>query len=707
MAQTVIPTERAIGELERQRRRLEENVEKLEKSIKYWQTWEAEYEGLKEELQHLGDDASPSAVDEVGSESIGELLNQKEINLLIRDDKNQPRTSQQIIGLLSRRIEYVQSNVKSLRSSLQTAEDNMTASQALGQEQQNNEQGYPLMEIQEELDEDDNVVSSSITPASDAAPQIVEALRKAGINHLPNPTQEESPQRSSPVDTEDTKAYKEVETTPSILKQAPSMLPTPSKERQLSPSTSESDTKGDEYNHGRRRKSVTFADGTKQASPVESRPSRDVQAAKARNKARRIKAEVRGSIDALKRVHNAGFIDEQVFDRFRKEYVDRLQDLASTTPMQHVIKHQSPVKKQQGSSREPVEPVEPAEAEQPAPMMPDNESPEDAALRREMIRYNMDEVGAVVAEMNLDDDDAYSDPSSTGESNEEGGYRDSSDEDENEWGMSTGRSLSSDYIKKMEALEQKLSNKTTPNVGSYATIEQVLQAEDELEIGRDGKPVPKSPEAANTKSEKKAVRFAKALDIQEQPPSPTDANGVQSKKKASTSIHADVIERGGPSKQAASSSRTTPKKKVSRFKSSKLEPHRSSNNFPSTAPLQLKAGNGEQKKTPSLPAFTPPATPKMMPTGPPGRTHAPSVIERQPSENADTESAPAPDEFDGSMMRQELLMDYHRTRNRMIQRQGGFVEPNEEEQGEEGPLVDENGRRISRFKAARLKAAAG
>ena len=41
-------------DLERQRSQLEKNVADLRKSLKHWQTWEAEYEGLKEEIEGLG-----------------------------------------------------------------------------------------------------------------------------------------------------------------------------------------------------------------------------------------------------------------------------------------------------------------------------------------------------------------------------------------------------------------------------------------------------------------------------------------------------------------------------------------------------------------------------------------------------------------------------------------------------------------------------
>lgn len=44
-----------FDELECHRLQLENNVAKLRASIRHWQTWEAEYEGLKEEIHQLGE----------------------------------------------------------------------------------------------------------------------------------------------------------------------------------------------------------------------------------------------------------------------------------------------------------------------------------------------------------------------------------------------------------------------------------------------------------------------------------------------------------------------------------------------------------------------------------------------------------------------------------------------------------------------------
>ena len=45
----------SLADLERYRLQLEENIKKLRASLHHWQTWEIEYEGMKEELLELGD----------------------------------------------------------------------------------------------------------------------------------------------------------------------------------------------------------------------------------------------------------------------------------------------------------------------------------------------------------------------------------------------------------------------------------------------------------------------------------------------------------------------------------------------------------------------------------------------------------------------------------------------------------------------------
>ena len=56
MSDVAQTTSDSIVGLERTRLRLDQQVHKLQESLLHWQTWEAEYEGFKEEIQALGDD---------------------------------------------------------------------------------------------------------------------------------------------------------------------------------------------------------------------------------------------------------------------------------------------------------------------------------------------------------------------------------------------------------------------------------------------------------------------------------------------------------------------------------------------------------------------------------------------------------------------------------------------------------------------------
>jgi len=55
----------SLLDLERRRVQLENTVIDLRKSLQHWQIWEAEYEGLKEEISALG--ANPSSQKLVGN----------------------------------------------------------------------------------------------------------------------------------------------------------------------------------------------------------------------------------------------------------------------------------------------------------------------------------------------------------------------------------------------------------------------------------------------------------------------------------------------------------------------------------------------------------------------------------------------------------------------------------------------------------------
>ena len=55
MVENSIKTRDSLADLERYRLQLEQNVGMLRASLRHWQTWEIEYEGMKEEILELGD----------------------------------------------------------------------------------------------------------------------------------------------------------------------------------------------------------------------------------------------------------------------------------------------------------------------------------------------------------------------------------------------------------------------------------------------------------------------------------------------------------------------------------------------------------------------------------------------------------------------------------------------------------------------------
>ena len=54
MLETRMNMRDSLADLERYRLQLEQNVAKLRDSLRYWQTWEIEYEAMKEELLEFG-----------------------------------------------------------------------------------------------------------------------------------------------------------------------------------------------------------------------------------------------------------------------------------------------------------------------------------------------------------------------------------------------------------------------------------------------------------------------------------------------------------------------------------------------------------------------------------------------------------------------------------------------------------------------------
>ncbi|KAI1464295.1 Prefoldin subunit-domain-containing protein [Daldinia caldariorum] len=166
-------------DLERHRQKLKENVTRLSNALDHWKQWKQEYETLRADVKSLPSVASRKELRSTREKFKGELLNEKElVDIFGRDDSKKP---EQIISTLTKRLDYVSKNIDTLGKQREDAENRLAAVTIVANPDATDEEGLPITEIFEELDDDDNVVSYSLRTAGDTQPQVLEALWKAGI----------------------------------------------------------------------------------------------------------------------------------------------------------------------------------------------------------------------------------------------------------------------------------------------------------------------------------------------------------------------------------------------------------------------------------------------------------------------------------------------------------------------------------------------
>jgi unconventional prefoldin RPB5 interactor 1 len=324
------------------------------------------------------------------------------------------------------------------------------------------------------------------------------------------------------------------------------------------------------------------------------------------------------------------------------------------------------------------------------PVKPIDESPEDAALRKEMLQYGLAEVNSVVAEIDLEEgEDSDLDDDYDGEYPET-----DEDEEEDEYGRTTRRVVTDEYRKEMLELEKKLNARMLENIGPQSGTTKPPGSSDDIRrlVVQCEEPEEKEATSINSGVKKKGVRFAEELDVS---PAPVIAQDMviekgQSQQVFTSKAHlADaIIERTQPAIGQNSSSLETGKPiKVSRFKS-----ERSGMSAAVLTDVTSTNWANHSSELVQLPKSNLEA---------PAATLANLVVERNALEDDFV-----PLDEDGlhpALLAQELVVEYNKKRNRMIQDRGGFT-PSEEDI--ENPLVEEidgKVKKVSRFKAARLK----
>lgn len=349
------------------------------------------------------------------------------------------------------------------------------------------------------------------------------------------------------------------------------------------------------------------------------------------------------------------------------------------------------------------------------------ESDEDTELRHEMLKYNMAEIGAVVAEINLDEDGDFYGYEDSDDYDEDGDEDEDGTEDgEDKYGRTTYTVITPELQREMEELQRRVRERAEAARNGEAVKE---------EDGETGK--------------KKGVRFATELDIAPAlvPPPPSTVTPIDHFAPATEATPSFPVPPSALNEDDAipllldllamdevrkAGMQSAPEKPETR-KPSIFKNTRTSSTV--KAPVQQRTVPASAL-TPTVLERSPNLTTVEAPTTAPRKPsrfaaaraassihtnttpHAPeddtdshhptlssAVTERVPS--ATTTVAP-PDELDPSIHRREVASEFHRMRTKMIQQQGGFVES--EEEGATVPLnEDGEKRKVSRFKAARLK----
>ncbi|EPS42194.1 hypothetical protein H072_3850 [Dactylellina haptotyla CBS 200.50] len=752
---------------EKQRKQLEESVIKLRKALKHWQVHSAEYEGLKEEILALPKTATRDDILAIADDFGGDVITREEITSFLGDREGIKRRPVQVAEAVRHRIDYVQENIDKIEKQLELGEvtlDNVRVIENSGQ--LTNEEGLPVMDIREELDDKGKIIKSNVNPAAGGSAQPFNV--QAAIESF-QPLVDTLAKKQK--DKED--ATKSKEKSKEKPKQAPSSSPSSSKAPSSAKPTTAAPAKKvptkDQIQHKPKPTPKPQARTPKriQATEKEYSPQSGMVLTEKRVKPalvpdvkEKAPAPIKEEGPSIKEIVAAppeptSFItsDEQLEEAAKKEGVARIRILEDDED------------EDSDASDDPFENLPEVE-----------ETEEERLMREEMIKYNMREMNNIVAEIELDEEDDEEDD----DDDDDYDYDDDDDDDDgtddeedDQWGRSKGQLVSDRVRREMMKLQKKIEAREK----AAQVAAEVKSEPTDASI----KPVttveapPEAPKKEKKKStEKKGVRFAEDLDIAPAPvpiiKPPSNASELVRDGFDNEDIDPSILDMVfGPGtkdqeERYFQNSTEEPKKKLpSLFKAARqvqkvkeqVDMEKSTRKKapkPNVVERQTAPSPGSYEiieRTVSMGAPTPPVAPKVTGKMPLRKTAASksntskaasktaessessvldplgdelsdedrpimasSVIERaptwqKPSDPAaptpPTQRAPrAPDELDPDFHQREVTGAYFAMRNKLIQRQGGYVESEEEKTI---VPIDENldKRKVSRFKAGRVK----
>lgn len=644
-----------LVQVERQRVELEKNISKLRKSLQHWQTWEIEYEGLREEIASLPDGSHRNQILSIARDFRADLVDEDELQTIVGREGQSTRTQGQIVDLLAKRVDYVSRNARTIEKQLLDAQKKRNSLLLAEEPDYRDAAALPLTDITEQLDDQGNVVSSKLETPDSTAPQLVDVLKKAGVKDLLE--QDGVITSSNPASNGVVKPKHELPIEESILATTLSKAGGEPEENLAAheylsgTSLSQLNSQGNAPALGEESASAGYKNGS---------PIQDVN----RPASNKTHSTSISAVDVSTDRTGQGNKDETVADSYP------------------------------------------------------NDSPEEAALRREMLQYGLGEMGAIVAELELEDnqsDLSLDDVNETALSMESDSDEDDIDDvegSEDDDGMIKRPALSRKYLKRMEELKQKHGINEMQNLGPDASK---LPEEVQRQLDK--------PPAAEAARNAALAREVKAKDAPPRPIRPTEQVSVRTRKKVTFAEGLDIAPDSGTQTPLS----TVPRKRPEPL--SLIEPVKDSivERQPSAAsaatlpslgqitarkPSKFRQAREATPQTPLLPPSPNFRIPKETSQDEPSiimvsnKIHADNVIER----NVTTRPKPPEvDDIDEAIHQKEIAGEYYKMRNRMIQRQGGFVGDGEADNyGEEItplPMIDENGKekKISRFKAARLK----
>ncbi|KAK5679752.1 hypothetical protein LTS10_007700 [Elasticomyces elasticus] len=697
--------------LEQQRQALEESLQKLRQSLKYWQRFEAEYEGLKEEILDSPPPLDDAKLTGIAKSYDGELVTETVVLELAGLDKGPLRPSKQILRDIEHRQDYMRKNIETLQRQFFDAENRLETFDFAAT--RDSETGLPLTEIEEELDDDDNVISSRVLRPDQTQVELLESLKKAGV------TKEELD-----VDWKTEQPLKPAITNASPpIPSTPALSPFSSKRRPSSSGFDGSSDAAHSFENDRppiRKKSVSFTVDTKAAPEIVRIESEDGR--KCVTFAEKVAVAPAAPPPDPRTVQFSPEIQEippsplGTADPRTVQFSPTIEEIPpqplgpASPEITAAVKPGADDNERQKELRASFKPGDRVktigdddEVISEDVVIPDDETEEDAEARREMLQYHLHEVGHVVAEMDLDTGDDYPDDDEDEDEDDDGtsshftgsthvgdvGEDDtpytsgpSDEEDEDEHGRTTGKLMSDDYRKQMLEMQQRLIGNMGPAPPDVeiADLDAELDAKDVRKLViRDKRSSVSSASSESSEKKggsKKRVSFAEGLDVAE-PGSPP----LKAQKRAEP-VAETVAERESP---ATSHSLPPTPMKTSRFKNARNAP-------PSKAAVTEPDSNMDLDDDEDTPM------------GPPGKILADTLVERDIPVNTSSHAPSAQDASDVVSERRQLAAEYYRRRNDIVRQQGGFKVDRDEEE-ELGELMEERDgklKKVSKFRAARI-----